>query len=191
LPCNIKKGGYQWRSNAIGCRKVRKPQLYKENKRKTNMTTVNPLPEFNNENVLLTGTFEAEFTGCDAIERPQFENPSKMEQALKLFFEIPSEGVILVKIDGLRFGPKSNLRKDLRQMAGPRFSGDVFNNRDSLWLCIEELIGKRYTITCEPAESGAFTKITTITPARNGATASKNTLNGSRRGKESLSEINI
>jgi hypothetical protein len=84
-------------------------------------TTTNPLPEFSNENVLLTGTFEAVFTGCDVIERPRFEEPSKSEPALKLYFEVSSEEVTLVKIDGLKFSSKSNLRKDLKQLAGASF----------------------------------------------------------------------
>lgn len=155
------------------------------------MTTINPLPEFSNENVLLTGTYEAIFAGCDVIERPNFEDSSKSEPALKLYFEVPSEEVKLVKIDGLKFGIKSNLRKDLKQMAGASFSGDAFNNRASLWTCIEELIGKHYTITCEPAESGAFTKITSITPVRNGGSLSKRNLNGPGRVRNTVDEMNI
>lgn len=155
------------------------------------MTTINPLPEFSNENVLLTGTFEAIFAGCDAIERPKFEDSTKSEPALKLYFDIASEEVTLVKIDGLRFGPKSNLRRDLKQMAGSGFNGDVFNNRDSLWACIEELIGRHYTIACEPAESGAFTKITSITPTRNGTAFPKKKLNGLGKVKEQGDELNI
>lgn len=155
------------------------------------MTTINPLPEFKNEGVILTGTFEAVFSGCDAIDRPTFDDPSKSEPALKLYFEIESEGVTLVKIDGLRFGPKSNLRKDLRQMAGARFNGEVFNNRETLWTCIEELVGKPFTISCEPSESGAFTKITGISPTKGGNSALKHKLNGNRRGKDALEEVNI
>jgi hypothetical protein len=152
------------------------------------------LPEFSNENVLLTGTFEAIFQGCEPFERPNFQDASKVEPALKLYFEVPSEDVTLVKYDSLKFSLKSNLRRDLKQMTGNSLSPDVFNNRDALWSCIEGLIGKRYNITCEPAESGAFTKITSITPHRNGMSAPKgkvNGLNGTRRVKEALDEINI
>ena len=155
------------------------------------MTTINRLPEFSNENVLLTGTFEAIFQGCEAIERPKFEDASKSEPALKLYFEVPSEDVTLVKIDSLKFSPKSNLRRDLKQMTGNGLTADVFNNRDSLWSCIEGLIGKRYTIACEPAESGAFTKITAITPVKNGSAVMKNKLNGTRRVRDTLEEMNV
>ena len=91
--------------------------------------------------------------------------------ALRFLFEVPSERAVLSKIDNLRFGSKSNLKRDLRQMAGPEFGRQVFNNRTTLWAHIQSLFGRAYTIVCEPAESGAYTRITAIAPAANGASA--------------------
>jgi hypothetical protein len=100
--------------------------------KETSMTTINPLPELSNENVLLTGTFEGIFRGCDVTERPKFHAPAESEPALKFYFEVPSEAVTLVKIDTLKCSPKSNLRRDLKQMAGAGFCRETFNNRDSV-----------------------------------------------------------
>src|SRR4051812_47752328 len=114
------------------------------------MNTVNPLPEFSNGYVLLEGTYEAVLTDCDVIDRPRFEDPSEVEPAVRFYFEIPSEEVTLTKIDGLKFGQQSNLRKDLRAMTGPDFSPEVFRNREALWAHIASLLGSSYLITCEP-----------------------------------------
>ena len=51
-------------------------------------------------------------------------------------------------------------------MSGADFRDEVFNNRAALWEHIQSLIGRAYTIRCEPAESGAFTKITDIAAAK-------------------------
>jgi hypothetical protein len=154
------------------------------------MNTMNPLPEFCNEQVILQGTFEAVYTGCDVTERPTFEDPSRTELALRLKFDVPSEGVTLAKMDGLRFGQKSNLRKDLRAMTGPDFSAEVFRNRDALWEHLQSLTGRRYIITCEPAESGLYTKITGIQPAKPTPT-SRGRVNGAALKGPLAGEINI
>jgi hypothetical protein len=131
------------------------------------MNTTNPLPQFSNELDLLQGTFEAVYAGCDVTERPEFDDPMQTEVALRLYFDVPSEGVTLTKLDGLRFGQKSNLRKDLKAMSGQEFSPEVFRNREALWEHLQRLIGRSYVIACEPAESGLFTKITSIQPSAN------------------------
>jgi hypothetical protein len=146
------------------------------------MNTMNPLPEFCNEQAILTGTFEAVYSGCDVTERPKFEDPSQKELALRLKFDVPSEGVTLTKIDGLKFGQKSNLRKDLRAMTGQEFSAEVLRNRDALWEHLESLIGRRYAITCEPAESGLYTKITGIQPGKPLATPRARVNGAARKG---------
>jgi hypothetical protein len=122
----------------------------------------NPLPEFNNTNAILSGTYEAIFLGCDVIERPTFDGSPGLETVIKLHFEVPAEGVTITKFDNLRFSQKSNFRKDLRQMGGPDYRNEVFNNRVALWEHIQSLIGRLYSIKCEPSESGAFTRVTDI-----------------------------
>src|SRR5437867_5454469 len=102
--------------------------------------TTNPLPEFQNGNAILAGIYEAVFIGCDVIERPKFDGSPAVEPALKLYFEVPKEGVTLIKIDNLKFAPKSNLRHDLKQMTGASFRDEVFNNRTTLWEHIQSLV---------------------------------------------------
>ena len=126
----------------------------------TTMNT-NPLPEFYNLNAILSGTFHAIFCDCEVIERPKFDGEG-LETVLKLNFQVPAEDVVLSKFDNLKLSPKSNLRKDLRQMSGPDFRDEVFNNRDALWKHIRSLFGRAYTIRCEPSEGGAFTRIADI-----------------------------
>jgi hypothetical protein len=145
------------------------------------METSNPLPQFENPHVLLDGTYEAVLRGCEVIERPKFDDPMVSEPALRFLFEVPSEQVVLGKIDNLKFGSKSNLSRDLRQLMGPKFGRHVFNNRDTLWAHIESLFGRSCTIVCEPSETGAYTKITAIAPATNGAPAVKRKANGTHR----------
>ena len=65
------------------------------------MNTMNPLPEFCNEQVILKGTIEAVYSGCDVTERPTFADLSQTELALRLKFDVPSEGMTLAKMDGL------------------------------------------------------------------------------------------
>ena len=143
------------------------------------METHNPLPEFENPHLLLDGTFEAVLRDCEVINRLKFDDPTVSEPALPFLFEVPSERAVLSKIDNLRFGSKSNLKRDLRQMTGPEFGRQVFNNRTTLWAHIQSLLGRSYTIVCEPSEGGAYTKITAIAPATNGASAVKKA-NGTR-----------
>ncbi len=133
----------------------------------------NPIPEFENTNAILAGTYEAVFRGCDVIERPKFDGSPGMETVIKLYFEVPAEEATITKFDNLRLSPRSNLRRDLRQMSGADYRDEVFNNRASLWEHIQSLIGRAYTIHCEPAESGAFTKITDIAAARKTASKGK------------------
>ena len=121
----------------------------------------NPIPEFLNLNAILEGTYEAVFRGCDVIERPKFDGYG-LETVIKLYFQVPTEEVTITKFDNLRFSPKSNLWKDMRQMSGAGFRSEVFNNRDVLWEHLKSLIGQVYTIRCEPSESGTFTRITDI-----------------------------
>jgi hypothetical protein len=129
------------------------------------MNHSNPLPEFQNPNAILSGRYEAVFIGCDVIERPKFDDTSALEAALRFQFEVPAEGVVITKIDNLRFSQKSNLWRDIKQMTGEGFEAGIFNNRGALWEHIRSLIGRTYTIRCEPSESGAFTKITGISIA--------------------------
>lgn len=133
----------------------------------------NPIPEFENTNAILAGTYEAVFRGCDVIERPKFDGSPGLETVIKLYFEVPAEEATITKFDNLRLSPRSNLRRDLRQMSGADYRDEVFNNRASLWEHIQSLIGRVYTIHCEPAESGAFTKITDIVAARKTASKGK------------------
>jgi len=133
----------------------------------------NPIPEFENTNAILAGTYEAVFRGCDVIERPKFDGSPGLETVIKLYFEVPAEEATITKFDNLRLSPRSNLRRDLRQMSGADYRDEVFNNRASLWEHIQSLIGRAYTIHCEPAESGAFTTITDIVAARKTASKGK------------------
>lgn len=155
------------------------------------MKTINPLPEFSNEQVLLDGTFEAVFRACDVTERTKFDDVTKTETALRFYFEVPSEEATVIKIVGLKFGQQSNLWKDLRAMTGPEFSPEVFRNQDTLWEHIEGLMGRAYVITCTPSESGRFTKITGIQPAKRQPSAGRGRLNGPTRRGRALEEINV
>ena len=52
----------------------------------------NPIPEFENTNAILSGTYEAVFRGCEAMERPKFDGSPGLETVIKLYFEVPAEG---------------------------------------------------------------------------------------------------
>ena len=66
----------------------------------------NPIPEFENTNAILSGTYEAVFRGCDVMERPKFDGSPGLETVIKLYFEVPAEEATITKFDNLRFLPE-------------------------------------------------------------------------------------